>query len=402
MKPVLLLTGLAVFSALASASSSVQQSQSISFTIVVGNFNQAGSTIGGGICLGNRRVTDPKRYSGVRWSPDGRRFVFWRQAGGRQANVFVADADGGNERNLTSDFEGFNWSPDWSPDGERIVFNGAGPAVTQLVVMHADGSNKVALGATALPESRYVAQPSWSSKDEIVYTRAERSSEPPSLWTIRPDGSQHRLFRAEAYDADWAPEHWNPDGEWLVYVSRGDLFVGDRFRWSRLTNSQEFAEEDPQWSPDGQTIATLSLDQRDPKVYNVRDEMLLIDAARGAARFLRGPLGAWSPTWRPSTDRVPGERRCVIAGTRGADVLRGTARGDLIYGGRGNDVIRAGGGNDVLFGEGGADRLLAGPGADVIGAQDSKRDHVDGGAGSDRARVDRRRDRVRSIESFLP
>jgi hypothetical protein len=75
---------------------SSQSGESISFTLFVPNFEiQYG--IGGGVCLGNRRVTDPRPYAGVRWSPDGRRFVFWRitgrlPSGMGLADVFVAKA----------------------------------------------------------------------------------------------------------------------------------------------------------------------------------------------------------------------------------------------------------------------------------------------------------------------
>jgi Ca2+-binding RTX toxin-like protein len=46
-------------------------------------------------------------------------------------------------------------------------------------------------------------------------------------------------------------------------------------------------------------------------------------------------------------------------------------------------------GRDALYGNAGADR---------IAARDGRRDRLHGGAGRDRARVDRGRDRVRSVE----
>ena len=75
--------------------------------------------LGGGICLGNRRVTEPKADGGIAWSPDGSRVAFYRQTGTLTADVFVADADGGNLRNLTRGKAQFSWAPDWSPDGSR-------------------------------------------------------------------------------------------------------------------------------------------------------------------------------------------------------------------------------------------------------------------------------------------
>jgi len=123
-----------------------------------------------------------------------------------------------------------------------------------------------------------------------------------------------------------------------------------------------------------------------------------------------------------------GGRRCTITGTQAADVLVGTAGSDVICGLGGNDVLRGLGGNDVLIGgpgkDGlrgggrhdtllagsgddvvigglGRDTLLGGPGSDQLLAKDGARDSVDGGAGSDTARVDRR-DSVTRVERRRP
>jgi Tol biopolymer transport system component len=51
------------------------------------------------------------------WSADGRRIVFQRDNA-----VWVADADGTDERNLTEDYGRAALFPAWSPDGTRIAF----------------------------------------------------------------------------------------------------------------------------------------------------------------------------------------------------------------------------------------------------------------------------------------
>ena len=401
MRLVVLLSVFAATAALASASPN-QGGESISFTLFVPRFgNESG--IGGGVCLGNRRVTDPRLYSGVRWSPDGRRFLFWRETGRLQsgmalADVFVTNADGSGERNLTRDAGGFNWSAHWSPDGARMVYAESGATVMQLVTMRPDGSDKTRLAATTLTRNQFVAHPTWSAAGQIAYTRS-RSSTSSEVWTIRPDGSGHRLLVENAYGPAWSP-----DGRRLAFIRRGDLFVADADlrNQSQLTRDPDHADAEPQWAPSGSRIAAISIDERDPKIYDTSDRMLLVDADSGDVRTLSGPLGAWSPTWRVAASPVAGQRRCVVLGTRRREVLGGTARGDLIYARGGNDVIRAGDGNDVVFGEAGSDRIFAGPGNDVIGAQDNRPDLVDGGRGRDAARVDRRRDTLRSVERRLP
>jgi Ca2+-binding RTX toxin-like protein len=97
-----------------------------------------------------------------------------------------------------------------------------------------------------------------------------------------------------------------------------------------------------------------------------------------------------------------------VRGLRGADRLRGAGGNDCLTGNRGRDRLRgdagtdrlAGGrGSDRVRGGAGTDRLAGGRGSDRIGALDGRRDVVRCGRGKhDRARVDRRLDRVRGCE----
>lgn len=77
-----------------------------------------------------------------------------------------------------------------------------------------------------------------------------------------------------------------------------------------------------------------------------------------------------------------GGRRASSVGSKGADVLRGTAKRDVIAGRGGNDRIRGLGGKDVLCGGKGRDRLVGGKGRDrLLGGPG--RDVLRGGAGED-------------------
>ena len=92
---------------------------------------------------------------------------------------------------------------------------------------------------------------------------------------------------------------------------------------------------------------------------------------------------------------TPKPRRCTIKGTRGSDILRGTARpdticglggSDIISGGGGNDTIYGDGGNDILDGDSGSDRIVGGAGNDIV--KDSVGlDHLYGGGGRDALNV---------------
>jgi TolB protein len=83
---------------------------------------------------GSRTLIAKKSYSGS-WSPDGQSIVFASDRTGNgevcpvddgcrtAGDIFIADADGGNQRPLLST-RAEEANPAWSPDGERILFSG--------------------------------------------------------------------------------------------------------------------------------------------------------------------------------------------------------------------------------------------------------------------------------------
>lgn len=96
-------------------------------------------------------------------SPDGRKIAF-RKMLDINSEVFVADADGRNLRNLT-DHPAFEGWPAWSPDGKRIAFAANRNSSYQIFVMDADGGN-VQLAANT--EGRATA-PKWSPDGRLIY-----------------------------------------------------------------------------------------------------------------------------------------------------------------------------------------------------------------------------------------
>ena len=75
-------------------------------------------------------------------------------------------------------------------------------------------------------------------------------------------------------------------------------------------------------------------------------------------------------------------RTATIIGTRGDDVLRGTARADVIVARDGDDTVLGGGGHDLICLGNGNDRAEGGDGSDEVFGQ-SGQDELRGGSGPD-------------------
>jgi TolB protein len=99
------------------------------------------------------------------WSPDMKQIAFRKIIGDENSEVFVAEGDGSNPRNLTKNpfFDGW---PAWSPDASKIAFasNRRGHGY-QIFVMDPDGANPRLLANT---EGRGTA-PRWSPDGKVIY-----------------------------------------------------------------------------------------------------------------------------------------------------------------------------------------------------------------------------------------
>jgi TolB protein len=86
-----------------------------------------------------RRMTHGGGFTYASYSPDGR-FILHRRQRGELSQIFIMNADGSGDHNVSGGFTTDGW-PAWSPDGKRIVFSRHVANGFQIFVMNADGSN---------------------------------------------------------------------------------------------------------------------------------------------------------------------------------------------------------------------------------------------------------------------
>jgi Tol biopolymer transport system component len=183
------------------------------------------------------RTPDADEWGPV-WSPDGRRIAYSSDEGGVPM-IFVMDADGSNARRLSDVWGEY---PAWSPDGSRIAFASSiggstpfGEPDYDVFVMDADGSSETNLTNDADSADMY---PTWSPDGGWIAFESTRgtppSFEPPErdlerrsdydLWVIRPDGSDARNLTSDLDRQDRFPD-WSTHG--LLIDREGTIVVLD-------------------------------------------------------------------------------------------------------------------------------------------------------------------------------
>jgi Tol biopolymer transport system component len=178
------------------------------------------------------------------------------------------NSDGSNQTQLTSG-SATDFDPVFSPDGKRIAFtstrNDPNPSCTlnceyTIYVMDADGSDLTRVPISNAPDCwlgpRHT-QPDWSpSGERIVFNwdagadcGQELDTIPTRIETIRPDGTGQTILREELYGGWDTEPGWSPDGTRIVHTAPPTLGMrtidsGDGSGPSPVTEG-----DSPDWQP---------------------------------------------------------------------------------------------------------------------------------------------------------
>jgi Tol biopolymer transport system component len=216
------------------------------------------------------------------WSPDGKKIAFVRgydgtgrgyaNQGACSAEIYVVDVpDGvrggvvvGGEVSLTRGQGGTD--PAWSPDGTRIAFSSPRARNYELYTMDPNGNDVTRLTYTASAE----AEPAWSPDGgSIAYAALQLSVDNECGWMGTP-----------VAPISLGPGVETP-GIYVLNLSR------DRHR--RVSGNQ--AATDPTWSPDGLSVAFISIVSGDGQLYTA-------SVATGLqAQLTFDPTPKSSPSW---------------------------------------------------------------------------------------------------------
>ena len=144
-------------------------------------------------------------------SPDGRRIAYTGYQSG-YADVYLIDLASGS-RNRIVNFPGTNSGATFSPDGGRLALTISKDGNPELYTVSASGG-----GARRLTHTRGVESgPTWSPDgSEIIYSSDQSGS--PQLYRISASGGSGRLLStARGYCTE---PNWSPDGKKVAFNVR--------------------------------------------------------------------------------------------------------------------------------------------------------------------------------------
>lgn len=162
------------------------------------------------------KVESPLGEYGPQWSPEGTRIAFerWplRDGDPETPDIFVLDLVGGGTVPIVTS-PGWDTSVAWSPDGTRIAFTSDRGGDDEIYVVNADGSGERQL--TDLPDASAI-RPAWSP-DGTRLSFVAHDGEQWDVWVVNADGSG--LLKLTPRDRDEGPAVWAPDGSMLAFTA---------------------------------------------------------------------------------------------------------------------------------------------------------------------------------------
>jgi TolB protein len=267
-----------------------------------------------GCAGGVEHPSDPRAGGGT--------LLYAAEVGAGPSDLFLVGANGTGKRDLTHSGQFEEFDPDWSPDGDRIVFakrstnglstNGLSWLFGDLVTMRLDGSGETRLTSTPdMSES----SPSWSPDGKTIAFEASNDVG-DNIYTMPATGGSRT--RLTPFGTASSPT-WSPDGRRIAFqafaqsrLDTSSIFVMDADGGNRRQLTASHWDTSPAWSPDGDVIAFQRRPpphrdsrRRNPDTFP-NSRILLVSPEGGPPSVVRDLAagGETYPAWSPDGERL--------------------------------------------------------------------------------------------------
>src|SRR6516165_207073 len=150
-------------------------------------------------------ISSTRNQSSPQFSPDGKRIVFMSNRSGSW-EIWVCDSNGQSAVQLTSFGGPYVTNPTWSPDGERLAFDSDAAGQWDIFTISANGGKPQRMTTDPANDGN----PSWSKDGRWIYFDSLRSGQ-QQVWKMPANGGEAiQLTR----DGGFGPRE-SPDGKFL-------------------------------------------------------------------------------------------------------------------------------------------------------------------------------------------
>lgn len=255
--------------------------------------------------LGPWSTSPAKGLMGYQGEGSTGKIVFESRRDGN-SEIYVMNADGSDQTRLTNNTSD-DHEPDWSPDGQKIVFvcNNL-----EICIMNSDGSGLVQLTDDSFQET----SPAWSPDGQKIAFGSKRTGRRDIYVIDVNSGELTRLTFDETWDGN---PTWSPDGEQIAFevsppfeeAYYGTVIYimsasGRDLRQLTYLPSGAYANHySPAWSPDGTLIAFGAFfdgDNVSSGVYRIGTDghpLSLTQLTQNSDYYL-------SPAWSPDGQQI--------------------------------------------------------------------------------------------------